>query len=117
VIGVFSDEGVSGTTDLDKRTGLLAALSKDVVLMVSKRDRIGRNVLLIKTIECMVSKRKSTIVALNGANQETPEADLFNGIIDQFTAYEVAVIRAHTKAVLAAKKARGECVGRFTGSK
>jgi DNA invertase Pin-like site-specific DNA recombinase len=116
VIGVFSDEGVSGTADLDKRTGLLAALaalSKDVVLLVAKRDRIGRDVLLIKTVERMVSKRKSTIVALNGANQETPEANLFNGIIDQFAAYEVAVIRARTKAALAAKKARGECVGRL----
>ena len=57
MIGVFSDEGVSGTADLDKRTGLLAALaalSKDVVLLVAKRDRIGRDVLLIKTVERMV---------------------------------------------------------------
>ena len=116
VIGVFTDEGVSGTADLDKRTGLLAAidvLAKDVLLLVAKRDRIGRDVLLIKSVERMVSRRKSTIVALNGANEDSPESSLFNGIIDQFAAYEVAVIRARTKAALAAKKARGECVGRI----
>ena len=116
VIGVFKDEGISGTADLDKRTGLLAALAAlapDVALLVAKRDRIGRDVLLIKTVERMVTKRKSRIVALNGSNEETPEASLLNGIIDQFAAYEVAMIRARTKAALAAKKARNECVGRL----
>ena len=116
VIGVFRDEGVSGTADLDKRTGLLAALAAlapDVLLLVAKRDRICRDVLLIKTVERMVAKRKSSIVALNGSNEQTPEANLLNGIIDQFAAYEVAVIRARTKSALAAKKIRGECVGRL----
>ena len=116
VIGVFRDEGISGTADLEKRTGLLAALAAlapDVALLVAKRDRIGRDVLLIKTVERMVAKRKSSIVALNGSNEETPEAKLLNGIIDQFAAYEVELIRARTKAALASKKARNECVGRI----
>lgn len=116
VIGVFSDEGISGTAELDKRTGLLAALAvleKDVVLLVQKRDRIGRDVFLIKTIERLVSQRQAKIVALNGSNEETPEASLLNGMMDQFSAYEVALIRARTKAALQAKKARGECVGRI----
>ncbi|MBK8751657.1 MAG: recombinase family protein [Candidatus Competibacteraceae bacterium] len=116
VIGVFTDEGVSGTADLEKRIGLMAAiqaLGKDDVLVVAKRDRIGRDVFLIKTIERLVIQRKAKIVALNGANEETPEASLLNGVMDQFAAYEVAVIRARTKAALAAKKVRGERMGKL----
>ena len=116
VMGVFTDEGVSGTADLEKRTGLLAAinvLAKDGVLVVAKRDRLARDVVLVKLIERMVTKRKAKMVALNGVNEETPEAHLFNGMMDQFAAYEVAVIRARTKAALAAKKARGERMGKL----
>ena len=116
VIGVFSDEGISGTAELDKRIGLMAAiqaLAKEDVLLVQKRDRIGRDVFLIKTIERLVMQRKARIVALNGSNEETPEASLLNGVMDQFAAYEVALIRVRTKAALQAKKARGECVGRI----
>ena len=116
VIGEFTDEGISGTADLEKRIGLMAAiqsLGKDDVLVVAKRDRIGRDVFLIKTIERLVIQRKAKIVALNGSNEETPEASLLNGVMDQFAAYEVAVIRARTKAALAAKKVRGERMGKL----
>ena len=116
VSGEYQDAGVSGTAGLEKRTGLMTAigeLKKGDVLLVSKRDRIGRDVMLVKSIERMVAKSKATIHALNGSDSDTPEGQLFNGLIDQFAAYEVAVIRARTKAALAAKKARGERMGKI----
>ena len=116
VTGEYSDAGVSGTADLEKRAGLMTAigeLGKGDVLLVSKRDRIGRDVVLIKTIERMVAKRKATIHALNGANSDTPEAMLLNGVLDLSSAYEVAILRACTKAALGAKKARGERMGKI----
>ena len=114
--GMFADEGVSGTADLEKRTGLMAAidaLGKGDVLLVSKRDRLGREVVLVKMIERLVAKRKASILALNGAVGDSPEAQFMNGILDLSSAYEVALIRARTKAALQAKKARGERMGKL----
>lgn len=116
IIGMFSDEGISGTVDLEKRTGLMAAVSalkQEDVLLVAKRDRLGREVLLIKMIERLVCKRKASIHALNGATGDSPEAQFMNGILDLSSAYEVALIRARTKAALQAKKARGERMGKL----
>lgn len=116
VIGDYQDAGVSGTADVEKRTGLMTAigeLRKGDVLLVAKRDRIGRDVMLVKTIERMVAKRKASIHALNGSNEATPEGALMNTLMDGFAAYEVAVIRARTKAALCAKKARGERMGKI----
>ncbi len=116
IAGQFADEGISGTADLEKRTGLMAAitaLGKGDVLLVSKRDRLGRDVVLVKMIERLVAKRKATIHALNGALGDSPEAHFMNGILDLSSAYEVALIRARTKAALQAKKARGERMGKL----
>lgn len=116
VSGEYSDAGVSGTADLDKRTGLMTAineLGKGDVLLVAKRDRIGRDVVLVKMIERMVAKRKASIHALNGAAGDAPEAMFMNGILDLSSAYEVAIIRARTKSALGAKKARGERMGKI----
>ncbi len=116
VSGEYQDAGISGTADLDKRIGLMTAigeLKKGDVLLVAKRDRIGRDVMLVKSIERMVAKRKASIHALNGSNEATPEGALMNTLMDGFAAYEVAVIRARTKAALGAKKARGERMGKI----
>ena len=114
--GTFTDEGVSGTADLDQRSGLMAAigeLKKGEVLLVAKRDRLGRDVVLVKMIERLVAQRKASIHALNGAIGDSPEAQFMNGILDLSSAYEVALIRARTKAALQAKKARGERMGKL----
>ncbi len=116
VTGEYSDAGVSGTAELDKRTGLMTAigsLGKGDVLIVAKRDRIGRDVVLVKMIERMVAKRKASIYALNGATGDSPEAQFMNGILDLSSAYEVALIRARTKSALGAKKSRGERMGKL----
>ena len=116
VTGIFSDEGISGTLDIERRPGILAAidsLKKGDVLLVSKRDRLGRDVVLIKLIERMVAKHKASIHALNGAIGDSPEAMFMNGILDLSSAYEVQIIRARTKAALAAKRARNERMGKL----
>lgn len=116
VTGQFSDEGISGTADIDKRTGLMMAiehLGAGDMLLVAKRDRLGRDVVLVKMIERLVAKRKATIHALNGASGDSPEAMFMNGILDLSGAYEVALIRARTKAALGAKKARNERMGKL----
>ena len=116
VTGEYQDAGISGTADLDKRIGLMTAigeLKKGDILLVSKRDRLGRDVMLVKMIERLVAKRKASIHALNGSNEATPEGAFMNSIMDASAAYEVALIRARTKAALGAKKARNERVGKI----
>lgn len=57
---VFRDEGVSGSTGLDKRLGLLAAiaaLKKGDLLLVAKRDRLGRDPLVVAMIEGAVQRK------------------------------------------------------------
>ena len=112
----YQDAGVSGTADLEKRTGLMTAigeLKKGDVLLVAKRDRMARDIVLTKMIERMVAKRKALIHSLDGNNESTPDGDFMNGILDLSAAREVALIRARTKAALGAKKARGERMGKI----
>jgi len=91
----------------------IGELKKGEVLLVAKRDRLGRDVVLVKMIERLVAQRKASIHALNGAIGDSPEAQFMNGILDLSSAYEVALIRARTKAALQAKKARGERMGKL----
>ena len=116
VVGEYQDAGVSGTADIEKRTGLMAAineLKKGDVLLVAKRDRMARDIVLTKLIERLVAKRKARIHSLDGNNESTPDGDFMNGILDLSAAREVALIRARTKAALGAKKARGERMGKI----
>ena len=113
----YEDIGVSGGTELEKRPGLLAATEalrteSAEVLVVAKRDRLARDVLVSALVERLCERQGARIFSADGAgNGEGPEAQLMRTMIDAFAAYERALIRARTKAALAAKKARGERVG------
>lgn len=63
------DEGVSGATSLDKRPGLLDAvahLEKGDVLLVAKRDRFGRDPMVVAMIESVVKRKKCRVVSTRG---------------------------------------------------
>ena len=112
----FVDEGISGATGLDKRPGLLDALSvlpQGGVLLVSKRDRLGRDPIVVAMIEAAVSRKGATVVSSAGEGTEgdAPTDVLMRRIVDAFSEYERLVIKARTRAALTAKKARSERVG------
>lgn len=114
--GVYRDEGVSGSTGLEKRPGLLAAiadLKRGDVLMVAKRDRLGRDPLVVAMIESAVSRKGARIVSAagEGTDSDSPSDVLMRRMVDAFAEYERLIIGARTKAALGAKKARGERVG------
>ena len=114
--GVYRDEGVSGKTGLEKRPGLLAAigsLGKGDVLIVAKRDRLGRDPLVVAMIESAVQRKGARIVSAagEGTDSDSPADVLMRRMIDAFAEYERLIIGARTKAALGAKKARGERVG------
>jgi DNA invertase Pin-like site-specific DNA recombinase len=114
--GVYRDEGVSGKTGLDKRPSLLEAiaqLSKGDTLIVAKRDRLGRDPLVVAMIEAAVTRKGARIVSAagEGTDSDSPTDILMRRMVDAFAEYERLVIGARTRAALQAKKARGERTG------
>lgn len=116
VAAVYSDEGVSGATGLESRPALLAAvaeLGKGDVLIVAKRDRLGRDPIAVAMIERAVARKGARIVSAagEGTDSDSPSDVLMRRMVDAFAEYERLLIGARTGAALQAKKARGERTG------
>ena len=109
------DAGISGAAGLDKRPGLAAAigsLSRGDILLIAKRDRLGRDQMAILTIERAAAKRGAEIVSADGVGNGSEAADVFmRQIIDAAAVFERNLIKARTKAALAAKRAAGHRTG------
>ncbi len=119
MVGTFTDSDVSGGAPIEKRVGLLDALKElrsGDVLIVARRDRLARDVLLAGWIEKEVQKRGARIVSAAGegnGSANDPAAKLMRVIIDAFAEYERGLIRARTRAALAARRDAGKRVSRF----
>ncbi|MBA3640421.1 MAG: recombinase family protein [Acidobacteriota bacterium] len=112
----FVDAGVSGGLTLEQRPALLAALDalgRGDVLIIAKRDRLGRDVLNVCMIDRLVERRGARVVssAGEGTDANDPTSRLMRQIVDAFAEYERAIIRARTKSALDAKRAKGERTG------
>jgi len=113
-VSVWFEDRISGTTSIDQRPALLlalAALKRGDVLVVQKRDRIARDTFVAIMVDRTVKSAKATLACAQGGDGDDPSAVLMRHMHDGFSAFEVAMIKARTKAALAVKKARGECVG------
>jgi DNA invertase Pin-like site-specific DNA recombinase len=110
------DVGVSGATVIEARPGLCAALASlrdhaAGLLVVAKRDRIARDVVVAAMAERAAVASGARLVAADGtANGDSPADAFMRTVIDGAAAYERGLIRARTKAALAAKSSRGERV-------
>lgn len=117
IVASHLEAGVSGATPLKQRTVLLRAIddvktSRAGHLVVAKRDRIGRDVVIVAAIERLVERCGARVSAADGTSATTgPEGLLLRGIIDVFAQYERLLIASRTRAALAAKRARGERTG------
>lgn len=114
--GVFADEGVSGSVSIEGRPGLLAAvgeLRRGDVLLVAKRDRLGRDVVAVALLERLVARKGARIVSAagEGTADDDPGSILMRRLLDAFAEHERLLIGARTKAALRAKRARGERAG------
>ena len=116
MIGPFSDEGVSGAAPLDARPGLIEALAlvgPGDVLIVAKRDRLGRDPIITAMIEAAVIRQGGRVVSAagEGTDDDTPTSILMRRIVDAFAEYERLLIKARTRAALQAKHRRGQRTG------
>lgn len=114
---VCTDAGVSGSTPLDDRPGLIELLRvirrKDTVI-VARRDRIARDALLALLLEKELGRRGVRLVSADGSGNGDGPADLLmRRLLDAFGEFERAVIRARTKAALQAQRERGRRFSRW----
>ncbi|PQJ94713.1 recombinase family protein [Chromatium okenii] len=116
IANTFADEGVSGVAGLDKRPGLLAAidiLKAGDTLIVAKRDRLGRDPIVVAMIERSIERKGARIqsAAGEGTDSDNPADVLMRRMVDAFAEYERLIIKSRTKAALKAKKERAERTG------
>jgi len=116
VDSVFSEEGVSGSTSLEKRPALIEAinmLQEGDVLLVAKRDRLGRDIIHVAMIEAAINRKKSRVISVagEGTTGEDPSSILMRRMIDAFSEFERNIICERTKAAMQAKKKKNERVG------
>lgn len=117
IVAIHRDLGVSGGTPLAECDGLVSALlDLDAhgagLLLVAKRDRLARDLMKMAMIRKEVEGRGATVISAAGEGEgDDPAAKLMQTMIDAFAEYELAIIKARTKAALQAKKKKGERIG------
>jgi DNA invertase Pin-like site-specific DNA recombinase len=112
----FADEGYSGALAIEKRPGLIMALNslcKNDVLLIAKRDRIGRDPIVNAMIERAVERKKAKLISASGdvRDDNDPTSILMRRMVDAFSEYERLLIGMRTKMALAVKKSRNQRVG------
>jgi DNA invertase Pin-like site-specific DNA recombinase len=111
----FSDEGVSGkliAPNLQKVLQLLASGQSDG-LVVAKLDRLSRSIVNASNIiEAAQAQGWSLVILDLGVDLTTAAGRMMAMNVVNFAQYERELISERTKAALAAKKRRGERIGR-----
>lgn len=112
----IEDAGVSGSVEYHNRTRLyeaVAKMKKGDVLLVAKRDRLGRDIRINLCIEHEIEKKKCKLISVSGDSNLTddPASFIMRSTMDTLAAYERIMAGVRTKAALQIKKSRGERAG------
>lgn len=111
----FADEGVTGKIigpSLQEVLQLLASGQGDG-LVVAKMDRLTRSIInAANFIEAAQAQSWSLVVLDLGVDLTTPAGEAMAHMMATFAQFERRLISERTKIALAAKKARGEPIGR-----
>lgn len=116
-LAAVHEDSVSGGAELEDRPGLLAAIdaakrSGAGLLVVTRRDRLARDVAIAALIEREVARVGARVVTTDGVASGQGAAEIFQrSIMDAVAQFERALIRERTRAALRAKRARGERTG------
>lgn len=115
IVADYVDAGVSGGKPLAECPALLEALAVlpvGGVLLVARRDRLGRDVFRVASIEVEVQRRRGSVVSAAGeGNGDDPSSLFLRRILDASAEHVRAVLRARTRAALAVKRSKGERLG------
>lgn len=115
LVAIFEDT-ISGAAGQEDRPGLseaVSAIEDGDVLVVAKRDRLGRDSIGVALVERAVEKKGGRVISAleEGTNGDDPSSVFMKRILDAVAEYERLLIAARTRAALRAKKARGERTG------
>lgn len=116
-VAVFEETG-SRDAPLDKRPQLADAIlhakrTRADVFWVYKLDRLAGNVLVQETVVAQIRKAGARFhVEEGGGGGEDPTADMVRTILGAVNAFEVATLRARTRAALREKRRQGKPTGR-----
>lgn len=111
----FADEGVSGKTIGPKLAEVLQLLASGQGdgLVVAKLDRLSRSIVnAANIIEAAQAQDWSLVILDLGVDLTTAAGRMIAMNLVNFAQYERELISERTKAALAAKKRRGERIGR-----
>jgi DNA invertase Pin-like site-specific DNA recombinase len=114
---VFSDDGVSGATETADRPALKVAiesLKNGDVLLVAKRDRLARDIDIIRDIEKEIKRRKAKLISTAGEGTDTNDARsslIQKTFADLQSQIERMDISDRTRRAMKVKKEKGERVG------
>lgn len=117
LVAIHRDEGLSGALGLEDRPGLVAALDAlqpEWLLLIGKRDRLGRDSVAVAMIESLVERKGAKVVSAleEGANGDDPSNVLMRRLLDAFAEFERLLISSRVKASLREKRlVRGEIMG------
>ena len=120
VVGIFRDEGQSGSNGLDSRVGLAEALAalKDhqgAQLVVYRLDRLARDLILQETLVERFRDEGTPVRSASEPDLDTdtddPTKTLIRQIVGAVSQYERAVIRGRMMAGKAVKRAAGGYIG------
>jgi len=112
----FVEDAISGASGLEMRPKLMLAiamLSKGDVLVVARRDRLGRDVLVMSIIESEIERKGARIASVAGEGTENndPTSLLMRRMVDAFAEFDRKIICGRVKAAMQAKKDRNERCG------
>ena len=81
----FVDAGTSGSLAIEDRPVLLdavAAVRRGDVLLVAKRDRLGRDVIAVAMIERLIAKRGARVVSAAGEGTDSDDPAAADAALD-----------------------------------
>jgi len=104
------DRALSGAEE--DRPGLWAAVEavpRGGVLLVSRPDRLARDVFLSEYVRRMLGRKRAAIEAVRGGTngRESPEQTMMRQVLEAFAEYERKMIAARTKAAMMRHQAGG----------
>lgn len=101
LLHIFSDEGISGSEDLNKRKGLALAINfikenKIKYFILQKLDRLARDTMLLGYLEFELKKLNCSIIATDQEFNNDPLGNLMKDIIVAFASFEKQMINLRT---------------------
>lgn len=113
IVGWHQDQGVSGARRWDRRPGLRAALDQAqrerALLVVAKRDRLGRGIEVMVGVEAELRRRRIVLrsCAGEGTDGTSSAHQLQRGILDAVSGFELSRLSERIQAAIAVKRRQG----------